>query len=72
MAVVVAAVEQADRHRHGADLQRAEEGDGEDGRVVEDEQHAVLAAHSELSQQVPRAVDLPAQPLVGQRRSGAT
>jgi hypothetical protein len=71
VAEVVVLVERADRHRHRADPHRAEERDREHGRVVEDQQHAVLAADPERAQQVPGAVDLAAQLLVGQRRVGA-
>ena len=70
VAVVVDAIERTDGDRDGADLQGAEEERGEGRRVVEDHQHAVLAADAELAQQVPGAVGLPAQPVVGQRRVG--
>ena len=61
VAVVVEAVQRADRDRDGADLQGAQEEGRERGRVVEDHEHAVLAADAELAQQVTRAIDLPAQ-----------
>jgi hypothetical protein len=70
VAVVVGSVERAHRNRDRAEPDRAEERDREDGGVVEDQQHALLASDAELTQQVPEAIDLAAKVLVAQGRVG--
>ena len=66
VAEVVVLVQVTDRDRYRADPHRSEERDRECRGVVEDEQHSLLAAHAQRSQQMAGAVDLPAQLLVGE------
>jgi hypothetical protein len=68
VAEVVGLVQRAHRHGHGAQADGAQEGERERRRVVEHQQHALLAGHAERPEQVAHAVDLAAQLAVGQRR----